>query len=77
MADKTEQKDLTEQESEPVAPEVAEGSEPVAPEVAEAPAPSTAYPMDEVFRVNHLLQIEDLDRTQQLKQAVSNFLIFT
>ena len=66
MVDKTEQNDLTEQESEPVAPEV-----------AEAPAPSTAYPMDEVFRVNRLLQIEDLDRTQQLKQAVSNFLIFT
>ena len=38
MADKTEQKDPVEQESEPVAPEAAETS-----------APSTAFPMDEVF----------------------------
>ena len=62
MADKVEQKDPTEQESKPAAPEA-----------AEAPAPSTAYPMDEVFRVNRLLQIEDLDWTHQLKQAVSSF----
>ena len=49
MADKTEQKNPVEQESELIAPGA-----------AEALAPSTAYPMDEVFRVNHLLQIEDL-----------------
>ena len=65
MAEKAEQKDPAEQESEHIAPEA-----------AEAPAPSTAYPMDEVFRVNHLLQIEDLDWTRQLKQAVSVFQIF-
>ena len=28
-------------------------------------------PMDEVFRVNHLLQIKDLDWKRQLQQAVS------
>ena len=38
MADKVEEKDPTEQESKPVAPEV-----------AKTLAPSTAYPMDEVF----------------------------
>ena len=38
MADKTEQKNPVEQESVPVAPEA-----------AETPAPSAAYPMDEVF----------------------------
>ena len=65
MADKTEQKDPIIQEAEPVAPEA-----------SEAAASSSVYPMDEVFLVNHLLQIEDLDWTQQLKQAVSNFLIF-
>ena len=64
MAEKTERKDPVEQESEHIAPEA-----------AEAPAPSTAYPMDEVFRVNRLLQIEDLDWTRQLKQAVSSFQI--
>ena len=65
MVEKAEQKDPVEQESELTAPEA-----------AEAPAPSTAYPMDEVFRVNCLLQIEDLDWTRQLKQAVSSFQIF-
>ena len=34
---------------------------------------SSTHPMDEVFRVNRLLQIEDLDWTHQLKQAVSDF----
>ena len=65
MAEKAEQKDPVEQESEHIASEAAEAS-----------APSTAYPMDEVFRVNRLLQIEDLDWTRQLKQAVSSFQIF-
>ena len=66
MADKVEQKDPIEQEWKPVTPEV-----------ADAPAPSMAYPMDKVFWVNRLLQIEDLDLTWQLKQAISNFLNFT
>ena len=65
MAEKSEQKDPVEQESEHIVPESAEAS-----------ASSTAYPMDEVFRVNRLLQIEDLDWTRQLKQAVSSFQIF-
>ena len=47
-----------------------------APEAKETPTTSTAHPLDEVFRVNHLLQIEDLDWTRQLKQVVSNLLIF-
>ena len=46
------------------------------PDVSEAggstSTPST-HPMDEVFRVNRLLQIEDWDCMHQLKQAVSNF----
>ena len=66
MADKVEAED-------PIGPK----SEPTAPEAKESPSTSTAHPMDEVFRVNHLLQIEDLDWTQQLKQMVSNFLLFT
>ena len=65
MAEKSEQRDPVKQESEHIVPEA-----------AEAPAPSTAYPMDEVFRVNHLLQIEDLNWTHQLKQAVSSFRIY-
>ena len=56
MAEKSEQRDPVKQELEHIVPEA-----------AEAPAPSTAYPMDEVFRVNRLLQIEDLDWTRQLK----------
>ena len=47
-----------------------------APKAKETPTTSTAHPLDEVFRVNHLLQIEDLDWTRQLKQVVSNLLIF-
>ena len=34
---------------------------------------STEHPLDEVFRVNRLLQIENLDWTHQLEQAVSGF----
>ena len=45
------------------------------PEAGESTSTSSAHPMDEVFRVNRLLQIEDLDWTRQLKQAVSNFQI--
>ena len=43
------------------------------PEVGGSTSTSSTHPMDEVFRVNRLLQIEDLDWTRQLKQAVSNF----
>ena len=43
------------------------------PEAGESMSTSSAHPMDEVFHVNRLLQIEDLDWTRQLKQAVSNF----
>ena len=50
-------------------------SESNVPEAEESTSTSTAHPMDEVFCVNRLLQIEDLDWTRQLKQAVSNFLI--
>ena len=54
-----------------------EGSKP--PETAQpvgegATGPSPSCPMDEVFRVNRLLQIEDLDWTHQLEQAVCGFL---
>ena len=66
MADKVESEDPSGQKS---------GS--TAPEAKEIPTTSTAHTMDEVFRVNHLLQIEDLDWTRQLKQAVSNLLLFT
>ena len=43
------------------------------PEVGGSMSTSSTHPMDEVFHVNGLLQIEDLDWTRQLKQAVSNF----
>ena len=43
------------------------------PEVGGSTSTSSTHPMDEVFCVNRLLQIEDLDWTRQLKQAVSNF----
>ena len=46
---------------------------PDAPEVGGSTSTPSTHPMDEVFRVNRLLQIEDLDWTRQLKQAVSNF----
>ena len=45
------------------------------PEAGESMSTSSTHPMDEVFRVNRLLQIKDLDWTRQLKQAVSNFRI--
>ena len=38
-----------------------------------AAGPSSSYPMDEVFRVNQLLQIENMDWAHQLKQAVRGF----
>ena len=38
-----------------------------------AAGPSSVYPMDEVFRVNRLLQIENMDWSCQLEQAVRNF----
>ena len=38
-----------------------------------AAGPSSSYPMDEVFRVNRLLQIENMDWTHQLKQTVRGF----
>ena len=50
-------------------------SESNVPEAEESTSTSAAHPMDEVFRVNRLLQIEDLDWMHQLKQAISNFLI--
>ena len=43
------------------------------PEAGGSMSTSSTHPMDEVFRVNRLLQIEDLDWTHQLKQAVSDF----
>ena len=43
------------------------------PAVGGSTPTSSTHPMDEVFRVNQLLQIEDLNSTCQLKQAVSNF----
>ena len=46
---------------------------PDVPEVGGSTSTPSTHPMDEVFRVNRLLQIEDLDWTRQLKQAVSNF----
>ena len=45
------------------------------PEAGESTSTSSTHPMDEVFHVYRLLQIEDLDWTRQLKQAVSNFRI--
>ena len=45
------------------------------PEAGGSTSTSSTHPMDEVFHVNRLLQIEDLDWTRQLKQAVSNFRI--
>ena len=45
------------------------------PEAGESTSTSSAHPMDEVFCVNRLLQIEDLDWTCQLKQVASNFRI--
>ena len=50
-------------------------SESNVPEAEESMSTSQTHPMDEVFRVNQLLQIEDLDWTCQLKQVVNNFLI--
>ena len=38
-----------------------------------AAGPSSSYLMDEVFRVNRLLQIENMDWAHQLKQAVRGF----
>ena len=38
-----------------------------------AAGPSSSYLMDEVFRVNRLLQIENMDWARQLKQAVCGF----
>ena len=35
--------------------------------------PSSTFPEDEVFRVNKLLQIENMDWSRQLKQAVRGF----
>ena len=43
------------------------------PEVGASTTSSSTHPMDEVFCVNRLLQIEDLDWIRQLKEAVSNF----
>ena len=45
-----------------------------AADTKEPPTSSTAPPMDEVSRVNRLLQIEDLHWKQQLQQAVSGSL---
>ena len=46
---------------------------PDVPEAGGSTSTPSTHPMDEVFHVNRLLQIEDLDWTRQLKQAVSNF----
>ena len=48
-------------------------SGPDVPEAGGSTSTPSTHPMDEVSRVNRLLQIEDLDWTRQLKQAVSNF----
>ena len=47
-------------------------SQPSVVEQGEA-GPSTTFPEDEVFRVNKLLQIESMDWSRQLKQAVRGF----
>ena len=51
---------------------------PTQPSVEEqgAAGPSSAFPEDKVFRVNKLLQIENMDWSHQLKQAVRGFTIF-
>ena len=54
---------------------IEKASQSIAPEAEGTSASSTAQPMDDVFRVNCLLQIEDLDCTCQLQQVISNFLI--
>ena len=48
---------------------------PTQPSVVEqgAAGPSSTFPEDEVFRVNKLLQIENMDWSRQLKQAVRGF----
>ena len=47
-------------------------SQPSVVEQGEA-GPSTTSPEDEVFRVNRLLQIENMDWSRKLKQAVHGF----
>ena len=48
-------------------------AKPATAKAEETPSSSTAPSMDEVFRVNRLLQIKDLDWKRQLQQAVTNF----
>ena len=48
-------------------------SESTVPEAEESTSTSTAHPMDEVFRVNRLLQIDYLDWTSQLKILEKQF----
>ena len=50
-------------------------AKPATAKAEETPSSSTAPSMDEVFRVNRLLQIEDLDWKRQLQQAVTNFFL--
>lgn len=59
--------DLPTGEAAPTQPSVVEQGE---------AGPSTTFPEDEVFRVNRLLQIENMDWSRQLKQAVCGFQIF-
>ena len=56
--------DLPAGEAAPTQPSVVEQGE---------AGPSTTFPEDEVFRVNRLLQIENMDWSRQLKQAVRGF----
>ena len=68
---------------EPVEDKSVEGDEPPQEVTTTQPSeegegtagPSSAYPMDEVFRVNRLLQIENMDWSCQLEQAVCGFSI--
>ena len=51
---------------------------PTQPSVEEqgAAGPSSTFPEDKVFRVNKLPQIENMDWSRQLKQAVRGFQSF-
>ena len=51
---------------------------PTQPSVAEQGTadPSSTFPKDEVFRVNKLLQIENMDWSRQLRASGTWFLIF-